>query len=397
MIQSLVSVVIPTYNRKDYVQEAINSVLAQTYTNYEIIVVDDGSTDGTGEVLQARYGDRIRYVWQINQGESVARNQGIAKTQGEYIAFLDSDDLWLPDKLERQISFLQSSPEVGMVSGQAWVIDENGDRHGEQLLGARPDMPGRLTLQELLLQNQIAGPSTVMVRRSVLQMTGGFDPQIKYGEDWDLWLQVIRLTLVHVMNTPLSCIRRHSKTQCYYPESSGKISHVLKDHLRLVTKALDASALEIPVALQKAALARQYLEAYVAEVHVGTPEQAREYLLAVQERSAEMLHDMDEAGKLIVNQMVLIVESDPVLGLTAGPDYVRKVIADIREVGAADLRFTHRLLGQAYATLGFLANQYSGRRAARPFLINAIRHDLRWLRDTGLFVTIVKSFFWKHK
>lgn len=98
-----VSVIIPTYNRREYVQEAIDSALAQTFTDYEIIVIDDGSTDGTSEALQARYGNRIHYEWQENQGESVARNRGIELARGEYIAFLDSDDLWHPEKLAKQI------------------------------------------------------------------------------------------------------------------------------------------------------------------------------------------------------------------------------------------------------------------------------------------------------
>ena len=125
-----VSVIIPTYNRRTYVQEAIDSVLAQTYPDYEIIVIDDGSTDGTDQVLHARYGDRIRYVWQENQGESAARNRGIALARGEYIALLDSDDLWLPDKLAKQIPFLDSHPGAVLALPQVWQINANGERLG---------------------------------------------------------------------------------------------------------------------------------------------------------------------------------------------------------------------------------------------------------------------------
>ncbi len=111
-----VSVIIPTYNRRAYVQEAIDSVLAQTYTDYEIIVIDDGSTDGTGEALRERYGDKIIYEWQENQGLSAARNRGIESSRGQYIALLDSDDLWMPEKLERQVACLSQHPEVAMVA-----------------------------------------------------------------------------------------------------------------------------------------------------------------------------------------------------------------------------------------------------------------------------------------
>ena len=105
-----VSVVIPTYNRREYVQEAIDSVLAQSYTDYELIVVDDGSNDSTGEALHSRYGDRLAYEWRPNAGVSAARNRGLELARGEFIAFLDSDDVWLPQKLQQQVAFLDESP-----------------------------------------------------------------------------------------------------------------------------------------------------------------------------------------------------------------------------------------------------------------------------------------------
>jgi glycosyltransferase involved in cell wall biosynthesis len=102
-----VSVIIPTYNRCKFVQEAIDSVLAQTYTNFELIVVDDGSTDGTGEVIQSKYQGKLIYIWQKNQGRSKARNLGISISTGKYLAFLDSDDKWHPEKLMNQVKSLE--------------------------------------------------------------------------------------------------------------------------------------------------------------------------------------------------------------------------------------------------------------------------------------------------
>ena len=109
-----VTVIIPTYNRRALVQQAIDSVLAQTYTDYEIIVVDDGSTDGTGEALAARYGERIRYFCQENKGRALARNLGIAEALGEYVSFLDSDDLFRQDELERHIQGMADHPEIDL-------------------------------------------------------------------------------------------------------------------------------------------------------------------------------------------------------------------------------------------------------------------------------------------
>ena len=132
-----VSVIIPTYNRLDYVQEAIDSVLAQTYTDYELIVVDDGSTDGTGDTLKARYGDRIRYLWQENQGWPAARNHGVSIAQGEYIAQLDSDDLWLPEKLVRQVPVLDACPEAVLVFSHVMQIDAEGGVEKQGRLGRK--------------------------------------------------------------------------------------------------------------------------------------------------------------------------------------------------------------------------------------------------------------------
>ena len=131
-----VSVIIPTYNRAGYLCESIESVLTQTYTDYEIIVVDDGSTDDTEEVLQLWIADgTIHYVWQENRGESAARNHGIELAIGEYIAFLDSDDLFMPTKLEEQVAYLDNHPEVGMAHSCYSKFGEAGASWG---CGIRP-------------------------------------------------------------------------------------------------------------------------------------------------------------------------------------------------------------------------------------------------------------------
>ena len=133
-----VSVVIPTYNRQRLVQDTIDSVLRQTFGDLELIVIDDGSTDDTRRVLQDRYGTRIRYVYQENQGESAARNHGIALAGGEYVAFVDSDDLWHPQKLERQVEVFEADPGIGLGSTQAYWINYQGLR-----LRKTPDGQGR--------------------------------------------------------------------------------------------------------------------------------------------------------------------------------------------------------------------------------------------------------------
>ncbi len=123
--QPLVSVVVSSYNRADYVAETVESVMGQTYPKIDLIVIDDGSTDATGEVIR-RYGDKVHYVWQANSERASARNHGLRLAKGEFIAFLDSDDLWLPEKVERDVNFLCANPRFGLVYTDYVQIDAVG-------------------------------------------------------------------------------------------------------------------------------------------------------------------------------------------------------------------------------------------------------------------------------
>lgn len=181
----LVSVIIPTYNRVKTVCEAIDSVLNQTYGNIEVIVVDDGSTDGTGDVLKSRYGDAIQYIYQENQG-TPPRNVGIRQSKGEYIAFLDSDDLWKPNKLDIQIEqFKNLDEDVGLTySGFEYSSQDGGTEqtHGCFYKGEVVD--------DLVVKNFIQISSVVM-RRKCFELTGFFDETLLRSEDWDLWLRLV--------------------------------------------------------------------------------------------------------------------------------------------------------------------------------------------------------------
>lgn len=183
---SLVSVIIPAYNQGHYLDKAIQSVLDQTYQNFEIIVVDDGSTDNTADVAQSFSDPRIRYIYQENSGLSAARNTGIHRATGEYISFLDSDDLFLPEKLELLVSKLEDAPELGLVAGQAILIDENGQSLGEVFNKKLPKDPTRL-----LLANPLHVGS-VMLRREWQETAGFFDETLRSYEDWDMWLRLAR-------------------------------------------------------------------------------------------------------------------------------------------------------------------------------------------------------------
>lgn len=270
----LVSVIIPTYNRCQLVQEAIDSVLVQTHPHYELIVVDDGSTDGTGDVLQTRYAGKIIYIWQENQGESAARNYGISAARGEYIAFLDSDDLWLPEKLSRQVSVLENNPDVGAVFCQAWHIDGNGQRLDLQPLGFN-SVPADFDLDTLLMRNRIpAGASTGMIRSSIFEKIGTFSQDIRYGEDWDLWLRISANSSIILIPEPLVSYRQHIKSQSYFTNAK-RVDDILADRLIMLERCVTRSPEKIARQSYARAVANQYFTAGLANFLLQEPEKGK--------------------------------------------------------------------------------------------------------------------------
>jgi glycosyltransferase involved in cell wall biosynthesis len=207
-----VSVVVPTYNRADRVCGTIESVLAQSFSDFEVIVVDDGSSDDTEAVLARAFGDRIRYFAQANQGASVARNRGIEEARGEWIAFLDSDDLWEKDKLEWQLKALErfrdqcggcytdvtlfNHPETRTF----FQLAEDGYRH-EGMMGMNPNV------LKLLVRPGGAGMvvclSSFIARADVIRKAGGFDPKLLYSQDSEFMFRLAMRTGLCYVNRPL--------------------------------------------------------------------------------------------------------------------------------------------------------------------------------------------------
>jgi glycosyltransferase involved in cell wall biosynthesis len=203
-----VSVIIPTYNVEKYVNEAVDSVFRQTFQDFEIIIVDDGSTDATEQKLN-EYNGRIIYMKQANQGPSAARNRGIERASGAFIAFLDADDYWLPTKLNKQVEFARSHPEFGIVTTDIIWFD-NERILNRSLKDIYPVKSGRV-LKDLLFHNWI-GTSAAMVRRECFNQGIRFDPKHKYGEDWMLWMQIAARWPIHFIEEVLVYHR-------LYPES----------------------------------------------------------------------------------------------------------------------------------------------------------------------------------
>ncbi|MBK7801068.1 MAG: glycosyltransferase [Chloracidobacterium sp.] len=203
-----VSVVIPTYNYGRFIAEAIGGALGQTLEPVEIIVVDDGSTDDTEKVVR-EFGNRVRYIRQENAGVCAARNRGVAESSGEYIAFLDADDIWLPEKLEKQIAKFAEDKEIGLVHcGMREFDSETGETIRLHLDGGEGSVADNLLLWK---EPVIVGPGgTVVVTREAFEKSGGFDTEMKVGEDWDFCYRVAREFRVGFVPEALVDYRSHS-------------------------------------------------------------------------------------------------------------------------------------------------------------------------------------------
>jgi glycosyltransferase involved in cell wall biosynthesis len=186
MNKPIVSVIIPTYNNSAYLANAIESAIAQTFRDIEIIVIDDGSTDDTQKVLTC-FGDKIQVIHQCNQGPSAARNAGLRKSQGNYIAFLDSDDQWLPDKLTRQMPLFEMDPQVGVVFSDTFYVYK-GKIQPKTSFQLRPPSSGFI-FNSLFGKNFIP-MLTAIVRRECFNQVGFFDENLKACEDYDMWLRI---------------------------------------------------------------------------------------------------------------------------------------------------------------------------------------------------------------
>jgi len=203
-----VSVIIPTYNRAHLLTQAIDSVLAQTFKDFELIVVDNYSSDNTESVIKSYDDRRIRYFKNQNNGlVSVNRNYGIQKSRGEYIAFLDDDDLWLPEKLEKQVKLLDSNKELGLVYSDIHIIGSNGNLLKDTYFHSVKPFRGNV-FNELLIANFI-GSLTVVVRKEALSKVGVFDLKYIIAQDYDLWLRIAECYPVDFIEQPLAEYRLH--------------------------------------------------------------------------------------------------------------------------------------------------------------------------------------------
>jgi glycosyltransferase involved in cell wall biosynthesis len=231
----LVSVIIPTYNHGRWIKEAVDSVFSQTYRKHEIIVIDDGSTDDTGIVLRKRYGDRIIYRYQTNQGRGAARNVGLHIAKGKYIQFLDADDLILSEKLEKQVKYLEDHHEVAAVYGHSLLfyedeIDNRWDNANKKRYLSGDKLLGNMISEPFML------PSPSLVKKAWIDSVGGFDESLKSNEDWDLWLRLAKegAYFQYYPEEPVALFRqrRYNPPSIIHPQSAVIVLEKLRKDVK---------------------------------------------------------------------------------------------------------------------------------------------------------------------
>ncbi|MDJ0842745.1 glycosyltransferase family 2 protein [Crocosphaera sp.] len=201
-----VSIVIPAYNAMKYLPETLDNLLQQTYKDFEVIIVNDGSTDNIKDWLTTISDDRVRLISQENKGLAGARNTGIEKAKGDYIAFLDADDLWEPTKIEKQVKVLDNNPGVGLVYTGVAIIDSNGIPTGRIF---QEEVEGYIW-KELTQKNFVGCGSVAVVKKECFEKVGNFDKNLgSFVEDWDMWLRIAVVYPFKVIKEPLVYYRQH--------------------------------------------------------------------------------------------------------------------------------------------------------------------------------------------
>jgi glycosyltransferase involved in cell wall biosynthesis len=242
-----ISVIISAYNAERTILETIESVQRQTFSNFELIVINDGSTDQTLELLSTIKDPRLRVFSYSNGGLPTARNRGISHTTGDFITFLDADDLWTPDKLELQLAALKHHPEAGVAYSWTYYMDEQGK---SVHVGSPVFFEGNV-YAKLLIGNFLDSGSNPLIRREAIESVGEFDPTLKSCEDWEYWLRLAaRWSFVVV-----------PKAQIFYRQTSGamssKIEVMEKYHLIVLERAFQSAPPELKV-LKSQSIANLY-------------------------------------------------------------------------------------------------------------------------------------------
>lgn len=384
----LVSIIIATYNRERYVNAAIESALAQTYRPIEIIVVDDGSTDGTSDTL-GEYMDRINYIRQDNQGEACARNTGIDHSTGEFIAILDSDDVWLPDKLEIQIALMCDQPEISMVATQAVPIDTEGN-----WLTTTASFPhqgrGPVRLETILLDSPLVA-STLVIRRNCLPKPLPFTPGLRYV-DWEMCLRVASYGTVWFEPVILALVRIHGQNDTYPLAGPEQIERRLAHRFDILGRVWPELPLEPE---QGSVLLRQFEAREMAETAIptyvnGDPDLAAWRLNRALELDPDTWQRNDTLEELVLHYATLIFHLS---GEMAVLEFLQRMMANFPTSYPRPERLRRRILASVHVFI--VATSHGERREraqARTHILKGLRYNPTLLANRGVLSRLARTF-----
>ncbi|NJM42027.1 MAG: glycosyltransferase family 2 protein [Anaerolineae bacterium] len=396
-----VTVVTPSYNSARYIAQTVNSVLAQTFTDFEHIIVDDGSTDNTRELLEPylqREPQRLIYVHQQNAGESVARNNAIRRARGEYVAFLDSDDWWTPNNLALQVPALDAAPEAVASYAYSFAVDNDGNpisfRGANRMSWGQPGV--HALFERLVMGNVIANPNTVLARKTALLQTTLFDEDIEWGEDWQLWLQLSLLGPFLFTPQETACYRMRRPGRRLEIEASDDF---VSENATVLQRAFDAvKAHHLNRAdwlkLEPTAFRELYLRSAIHNFELGDMKRAANYLEKMAAADPAYLRDQSDAFVKIIADIGFRLGSETG-DFAKGLDYVRRVFDHLPQSLAA----AQPLRGQALAELHMAAafteheqgSQTGSRQQIAQHAISAMRAHWPNVRNRGLWAIGLKS------
>lgn len=385
----LVSVIITTYNSAPHLPAAVESVLAQTFRDFEVLLVDDGSTDDTRRVLQP-YLDRIRYIYQDNQERSAARNNGLKLAAGSLIAFLDGDDAWTPDKLDVQVAALQRYPQAVMAYGCARIVDEHGHPAtwwGHQTIGSPEGEPGLVQEGSDILFGSPINPSIALIRRESLEQVGGFDASIHkgIGEDWDLWIRLsnlgpfVRLPQILALYRTYGTERElRKRASDYYIDRSEYI----------ISKNAAANPQRFPAALADQAVGRIYLQSSMARFELGDFAAGGQALARAVEIEPPLGERKFFEGHLEHTALRLLRDGQSEAAVMAFLNQLIPVLpGKMRYPGLS----AGQVLARAYLHEAFRGHQRQDWPAVRQGIWRGLARDPRWLLNRGVVSIALQS------
>lgn len=387
--EPLVSIIIPTYNQERYLPFTIRSVMAQTYRNWEVIIVDDGSTDGTSVLAARLVAPNVRYVCQENAGPAVARNAGIQVAQGEYLVFLDADDELSPPFLEISVGVLQKNPSLGGVYCRNYFIDENGT--------VLPQRGGSIVapadFQSRLLVGGFFASHAVVVRTGVATEAGLFDPIIGPNEDWDFWLRVAAVCEMQGIPEFLVSYRVYSRESSMSSRSSN-VSGAHESGIRILDRHFGPSDAN-PVTWsdpRRRAYGSSFRTTAYRYMGQSLPDEAWRHLEMAVSIWPDLLGELDTFFEMALGDQPRGYRGEArLVNIDAnGAEMLRRMDALFASADPPVLALKGPAYGNAYLALAMLSDQAGDWSAARRYIRQAVRAYPALLRDRSVARRLVK-------